>query len=241
MSKTATAIVTGGSRGIGLAAARLLTERGNRVIVLARSAPPESAGLGFHPVDFRDPEASRRVLNEIAGRHEVDILVNNLGASIPAPFEDSTAAQLQEQLQINVHAMLTCTQAVVPSMKARRYGRIVNVASRSALGKSGLTSYGATKAAVIGFTRGWALEFVSTGITVNCVAPGSVETEMLARNFPPGSAARDRMLNEIPMKRAGEPGEIACAIAYFASRDAGYTTGQVLYVCGGADIGFSLI
>jgi NAD(P)-dependent dehydrogenase (short-subunit alcohol dehydrogenase family) len=161
--------------------------------------------------------------------------------TILGSIEDSTQGQLREQLEINVHTMLECVQAVLPGMKARRYGRIVNVASRSALGRQGLTSYGATKAAVIGFTRGWALELVDSGITVNCVAPGSVETEMLARNFPPGSAGRKKMLSWIPMGRPAEPREVAFAIAHFASAEAGYTTGQVLYVCGGADLGLSRI
>jgi 3-oxoacyl-[acyl-carrier protein] reductase len=241
VSKTSTAIITGGSRGIGLATARYLASQGIRVVVLARSAPPKFRGCDFRAIDFRDLEASRRTLDEIASRCKPDILVNNLGMTILAPIEESTQAQLREQLEINVHTMLACTQSVLHGMKARRYGRIVNVASRAALGRQGLTSYGATKAAVIGFTRGWALELVNTGITVNCVAPGSVETEMLARNFPPGSTGRKKMLSWIPMGRPADPREIAFAIAHFASPQAGYTTGQVLYVCGGADLGLSPI
>jgi NAD(P)-dependent dehydrogenase (short-subunit alcohol dehydrogenase family) len=241
LAKTSTAIVTGGSRGIGLAVARYLAGQGTRVIVLARTAPPEIAGCSFQPVDFSDLTAARRIVDKVVAEHEVDILVNNLGMTILAPIEESTLAQLQQQMETNVHTMLACVQAVLPGMKARRYGRIVNIASRSALGRQGLTSYGASKAAVIGFTRGWALELVKTGITVNCVAPGSVETEMLARNFPPGSEARAKMLSLIPMERPADPREVAFAVAHFASREAGYTTGQVLYVCGGADIGLSPI
>jgi NAD(P)-dependent dehydrogenase (short-subunit alcohol dehydrogenase family) len=211
------------------------------VVILARSAPPKFRGSLFHAVDFRDLAAAGRALDELARRYQPDILVNNLGMTLLAPIEDSTPALLREQLEMNVHTMLVCTRAVVPGMKKRRYGRIVNVASRSALGRQGLTAYGATKAAVIGFTRGWALELVDSGITVNCVAPGSVATQMLARNFPPGSAARKKMLSWIPMGRPAEPREVAFAIAHFASAEAGYTTGQVLYVCGGADLGLSRI
>jgi 3-oxoacyl-[acyl-carrier protein] reductase len=212
-----------------------------RVVILARSAPPKFRGSLFHAVNFSDLEVAGRALDTIARRYRPDILVNNLGMTLLAPIEDSTPALLREQLEMNVHTMLACTRALVPGMKKRRYGRIVNVASRAALGRQGLTSYGATKAAVIGFTRGWALELVESGITVNCVAPGSVATEMLARNFPPGSAARKKMLSWIPIGRPAEPREIAFAIAHFASREAGYTTGQVLYVCGGADLGLSHI
>jgi len=238
---TSTAIITGGSRGIGLAAARYLAGQGIRVVVLARSAPPKFRGSVFHAVDFRDLEAAGRGLDEIARRYKPDILVNNLGMTLLAPIEDSTPALLREQLEMNVQTMLACTRAVVPGIKMRLYVRIVNIASRAALGRQGLTSYGATKAAVIGFTRGWALELVNTGITVNCVAPGSVATEMLARNFPRGSAARKKMLSWIPMGRPADPREVAFAIAHFASREAAYTTGQVLYICGGADLGLSPI
>jgi NAD(P)-dependent dehydrogenase (short-subunit alcohol dehydrogenase family) len=124
-------------------------------------------------------------------------------------------------------------------MKQRGFGRIVNIASRVALGRGGLTMYGASKAAVIGFTRGWALELARFGITVNCVAPGPIDTPSLAETAPPDSDARKNILAGVPMGRVGLPQEVAAAVCYFAATDAGFTTGQTLYVCGGATVGLA--
>jgi NAD(P)-dependent dehydrogenase (short-subunit alcohol dehydrogenase family) len=234
-----TAVVTGVSRGIGLEVARTLAAAGNRVIGLARTKPKESVGDEFISVDLQNKKQVDEVFADINKRHQVDILVNNAALSLMSKIEDGTFEFLADHVDVNMRALMQCTMAVIPGMKERKYGRIVNVSSRSALGKVGLTIYGATKAAVIGFTRGWALELATTGITVNSVAPGPIETAMFAHNFPLGTPGRQMIQNEVAMRRFGKPEEVAAAIAYFASPQAGFTTGQVLYVCGGATIGLT--
>jgi 3-oxoacyl-[acyl-carrier protein] reductase len=232
-----TAIVTGVSRGIGYATAKALIARGDRVIGLARTSP-EGLDIEFHATDLSVPASIAATMAKVAPAG-VDILVNNAGYSVPASIEETSVDDLQRQSDINVRATLLCAQAVLPHMRAQGYGRIVNISSRSALGKPRLTAYGATKAAVIGLTRGWALELAREGVTVNCICPGPIETDMFAQNFPPGTPGREGILKEVAMRRAGKPEEVAAAVAYFASPEAGFTTGQVLYVCGGATVGFA--
>jgi NAD(P)-dependent dehydrogenase (short-subunit alcohol dehydrogenase family) len=126
-------------------------------------------------------------------------------------------------------------------MRAAGFGRIVNLGSRALLGREGRIAYGGSKAAVVSMTRTLALETARDGITVNCVAPGPVETEMFAQNHPHGSAERTRITGAMPMGRVGTTAEIAAACAYFLSDAAGFTTGQVLYVDGGLSVGLAPI
>jgi NAD(P)-dependent dehydrogenase (short-subunit alcohol dehydrogenase family) len=124
-------------------------------------------------------------------------------------------------------------------MRAARFGRIVNIGSRAGLGREGRIVYGGSKAAVVSLTRSLALEVAKDGITVNCVAPGPVETEMFGANHPQDSAERRRIVGAVPAGRVGTTKEIAVACAYFLSDHAGFTTGQVLYVCGGLSVGLA--
>ena len=144
-------------------------------------------------------------------------------------------------MALNFRAVLQCTQAVLPAMRAARFGRIVNLGSRALLGREGRIAYGGSKAAVLSMTRSLALEVAKDGITANCIAPGPVETEMFAQNHPHGSAERARITGAVPMGRVGTTKEVAAACAYFLSEDAGFTTGQVLYVCGGLSVGLAPI
>ena len=142
--------------------------------------------------------------------------------------------KLDEIISVNLRAVVQCTQAVLPAMRERGYGRIVNLSSRGALGRIGRTSYGAAKAGVVGMTRTWALEFAAEGITANVVSPGPVSTEMFLRN---NAGVVDQFTRDIPMGRLGEPAEVAAAIEFLLSRDASYITGQVVHVCGGSSVG----
>jgi NAD(P)-dependent dehydrogenase (short-subunit alcohol dehydrogenase family) len=129
------------------------------------------------------------------------------------------------------------TQAVLPGMREREFGRIVNISSVTVLGFPERTSYAATKAALVSFTRTWALELATTGITVNAIAPGPIETDMFRTNNPVGSPGEARYLAIIPMQRLGRPADVAAATAFLVSRDAGFITGQTLFVDGGASVG----
>lgn len=235
MSKPTT-LVTGVSRGIGLAIAQHLTNAGHHIVGLARKKPEAFAGT-FIAVDLADAKAAGEALSEATRRYEILRLVNNAGVARFGAFDGTVTAAFDEIMALNVRATLQCMDAVVPAMRKARFGRIVNIGSRASLGKQGRVVYGASKAAVTGLTRTAALELAREGITVNCVAPGPIETDMIRIGYPEGSETRAKLTAEVPVGRFGKPEEIAAATAYFLSDAAAFTTGQVLYVCGGITAG----
>jgi 3-oxoacyl-[acyl-carrier protein] reductase len=235
-----TVLITGASRGIGLAAAKLLAADGWQVIGVARRPPEEAFPGDFFADDLGDEDATRDVLERICAAHEIDAIVNSLGLNILEPLGEVDLGNLARVFDLNVRTAVQCTQAVLPGMRQRRYGRIVNVSSRGALGRVNRTSYAAAKAGIVGMTRTWALELAREGITANVVSPGPTATEMFVRNNlegPEGEENRQAFLADVPLGRFGRPEEIAFAIAFFLDRRAAFVTGQVLHACGGSSVG----
>jgi 3-oxoacyl-[acyl-carrier protein] reductase len=132
-----------------------------------------------------------------------------------------------------------CTQALLPKMRQQKFGRIVSTVSRVVLGKELRTSYCASKGAVLSMSRTWALEMAKYGITINCIAPGPIATSTFWENNPPNSSRAKEIMGNIPMKRMGNPDDIAHATSYFMDERSGFVTGQVLYVCGGLTVGLA--
>jgi 3-oxoacyl-[acyl-carrier protein] reductase len=229
-------LVTGASRGIGAAIAADLAAKGHLVIGLSRSKPADFKGE-FIPVDLADAAATRAALAEVTARYAITRLVNNAGVALVSDLTKTSATDYDQMMNLNVRAPVLAIQAVLPGMRTAKFGRIVNIGSRAALGKETRAVYGATKAAILSLTRTTALENAAFGVTVNCIAPGPVATEMLNANYPEGSPQQAAFRKQIPVGRMGTAGEIAHACAYFLDDASWYTTGQVLYVCGGMSIG----
>ncbi len=229
-------LITGVSRGIGAAIAADLTDNGHFVIGLSRSKPEAFKGE-FVAVDLADASAAREALAHVVKHHNVTRLVNNAGIALVSELTETSQADYDMMMNLNVRAPVLAIQAVIPRMRAAKFGRIVNIGSRAAMGKEGRGVYGATKAAILSLTRTTALENAQYGITSNCIAPGPIATEMLMTNYPEGSAKLAEFSKQIPAARLGTPVEIAHACGYFLDERASFTTGQVLYVCGGMSIG----
>lgn len=233
-----TAVITRGNKGIGADLARAMLERGWHVVSIARhSARDAPEGLEQLTADLLDPAATAAVARDIAARHQVTHFIHNAGIILPNLIEDARPDDLQALTQLHLGAALTLTQAFLPAMKARGFGRILFNASRAALGAKTRTAYSASKAGMIGMARTWALELAEHGITVNVIAPGPVLTDNFWGIIPQGSAQERDLAARLPVGRLGTPADITRAFLFFADPDAGFITGQTLYVCGGASIG----
>lgn len=238
MAARRTALVTGGSQGIGRGIIERLAADGYRVVSLDWETPAALATDEiFIEVDLSQPQATAQALAEATQQFEVSVLVNNVGVVQPASLEEVTLEDLDKVVSLNLRCTIQCAQAVVPGMKARRYGRIVSISSRAALGKELRTVYAATKAGLHGITRTWALELGRHGITVNAIGPGPIATELFKRVNPADSPRTKVIIESVPVGRLGTPADIAHAVAFFADERAGFVTGQVLYVCGGMTAG----
>jgi NAD(P)-dependent dehydrogenase (short-subunit alcohol dehydrogenase family) len=234
------ALVTGGSRGIGRAIVERLLSDGYEVLNFSRTPNPHTlSGEIFESVDLMSPQATKEAITHWSAKREIVHLVNNAGMIHVAALEDVTPEQVQDMVNLNLMAPMLLTQALVPAMRARGSGRVVNIGSRAGLGKQGRTVYSATKAGFIGMTRTWALELAKYGVTVNLVAPGAIATELFLAANPEDSEQTRQLKAAVPLARIGRPEEIAHAVAMFMDPKAGYTTGQVLYVCGGLSVGLT--
>jgi NAD(P)-dependent dehydrogenase (short-subunit alcohol dehydrogenase family) len=231
-----TVVITGASKGIGLVTSKRLALAGYHVIGIARTEPDQVFPGEFLPCDLSSEKETESVIAKILDNFHVEALVNNVGAGGPQPLGSIDLADLKTLYDINVRTAVQMTQGLVNRMKEDKWGRIVNIASRAIFGVPGRTSYAAAKSALIGCTRVWALELASFGITVNAVAPGPIETEMFRRIRPLGSEAEKELLTHIPMRRVGQPKEVAAAIEFLLSEDAGFITGQTICLDGGGSL-----
>jgi 3-oxoacyl-[acyl-carrier protein] reductase len=237
------AIVTGGRRGIGRAIAEVFAQRGADIVLGDRqedeafAAADEIAAATGRTIqacylDVAEHESAKSMVDCALSKFgHVDILVNNAGVTRDTLIMRMSEEDWDAVLDVNLKGAWNCARAVVRPMMKQRWGRIINISSVSGLaGQAGQTNYSASKAGLIGFTKALAREVASRGITVNAVAPGFVPTA-LTQDLP--EELKDSMMKLIPLNRWGTPEEIAYAVAFFASEEAAYITGQVLSVDGG--------
>lgn len=228
-------LITGASKGIGRALSERLARAGHRVVGLARNRSDYPGELVIADLSKRDATAA--VLADLTKRFRFDGVVNNVGLASPHLVDSVTLDELDAILTVNLHSAVQAIQATLPAVREQGWGRIVNISSLAILGLVERAAYAAAKAALVSFGRSLALELAGTGITVNSVAPGPTETELFRANSPQGSDSERRFLAGVPMGRFGSPDEIATAIEFLLSEDAGFITGQTLFVDGGASIG----
>ena len=232
------AIVTGGSAGIGKVICEHLLRDGCEVISLSRRhADVDHPKLHSVEVDLMDRQATLQAASEVAKKYAVNTLVHNAGVIRGALLPEVKLEDLDALVELHLGSAIALTQAVLPTMKAQRFGRIVLMSSRAAVGAVTRTSYSATKAGMLGMARTWALELAPEGITVNVVAPGPIHTDMFYDVIPAGSEREKALQASIPVRRIGESADVARAVSFFADPANSFVTGQVLYVCGGTSVG----
>ena len=242
------ALVTGASRGIGLATARCFAREGARVCLVdidadaVERAAEELRAEGLDAMaaaaDVADREQVEAAVEAAVSRYgRLDVLVNNAGVIRDNLFFRMTDDDWETVMAVHLRGTFLCSRAAQRHMVEQKYGRIVNLSSTSALGNRGQANYAAAKAGLQGFTKTLALELGRYGITVNAVAPGFVETEMTRATAERMGVSFEQFVEgarqQIPVGRVGTPDDIATAILFFASEEAGYVSGQVLYVAGG--------
>jgi 3-oxoacyl-[acyl-carrier protein] reductase len=231
------ALVTGGSAGIGLAICRAFLDADYEVVSLdCQPNPLRHARLRTIAVDLSDEAATEQAALE-ATREPITTVVHNAGVIRPALLAQVSAADVAALSRLHLGAALVLVQATLPAMRAAQFGRIVLISSRAVLGLATRTAYSATKAGLIGMARTWALELGPDGITVNAVAPGPIAgTAMFHDVLPPGDPRIDALAQTIPVRRLGQPEDVARMVLFLADPASGFITGQTMFVCGGTSV-----
>jgi 2-hydroxycyclohexanecarboxyl-CoA dehydrogenase len=239
------AIVTGSAQGIGRAIALRLAAEGAKVAVAdidfagaqrtageIKDAGGSAVGMKLDVTRLDDAVAAADAAERDLG--PIDVLVNNAGWDVVEPFVVSAPETWDKVIAINFRGVLNCCKAIAPRMQARKHGKIVSISSDAArVGSTGEAVYAGCKAAIIGFSKTLARELARDGISVNVVCPGPTETALLRNAMAGRPGVLDAMAKGIPMRRLGQPDDLAGAVAFFASPDSDYATGQVLSVSGG--------
>ena len=242
-----TALITGAGSGLGQATAQLFAQEGAQVVVAdisqrrAQAVAAEISQTHASPAiglqaDVTQSQAVSALVDQARSEYgPINILVNNAGIAQIKDLLDITPEEWQRMIDVHMKGTFLCTRAVIGDMIEAKWGRVINTASVAGMtGGPQNAHYAAAKAAIIGFTRSLALEYARSGITVNAVAPGLIETPMVKQGTGPASEkVVDFFIRRIPMRQMGKPGDIAAAHLYLASDDAAYVTGQVLSPNGG--------
>lgn len=241
------AVITGAAGGIGRAIGTKMAHQGATLALLdidgsVRESAREFAEKGFPAIawmaDVGSESAVRQAIDEVVKKcGGVHILVNNAGIVCPSPIEGVCEDDWDLATRVNLKGAFYCAKHCLSHMKAQRCGKIINIGSRASLGKQDRTVYSACKAGLIGMTRTWALEMAPYNINVNNVAPGPITTELFTDANPAGSPKTEAILRSVPLGRMGQAEDVANAVAFLASDEADYITGQTLFVCGGLSIG----
>jgi len=235
---TKVAAVTGGSAGIGKAICEDLLAKGYEVVSLSRRATQiDHPRLHSLEVDLSDRAATAQAVAELVRRFDVTTVVHNAGVIRAALLADVQLDDLDALVDLHLGCAIQLVQAALPQMRAQRFGRVVLLSSRAALGLATRTSYSATKSGMLGMARTWALELASEGITVNVVAPGPIRTDMFYDVVEQGSERERALAAAVPVKRLGVADDVARAVGFFVDPANSFVTGQVLYVCGGTSVG----
>jgi 3-oxoacyl-[acyl-carrier protein] reductase len=239
------ALITGGGSGIGAAVAMRFAAEGARVAIgdiilqgadeVVEEIKKRGGKAVCYPVDVRKKDEVNRMVDQVVQEFDrLDILINNAGVT-----KDNLAARMSEEewdfvMDVNLKGTFFCSQAAYRPMRKQRYGKIVNTASVVVRGNMGQVNYVSSKSGIIGLTRTLALEYARSNITVNCIAPGFIDTPMSAAM---SEKVKELALEKIPLKRMGIPEEVANLHLFLASDEAHYITGQVIFIDGGASIG----
>ena len=240
MSKPQATLVSGASTGIGRAIAGMLLAQGRQVVNVDYQRPDWShERLHSFQADLAQADATRAAASQVLRAFDITALVNNAGATRPGTIDTQTADDLAYVNALTLQATMLLTQACLPSLRACGQGRVVNMASRAALGKTERIAYSAAKAGLVGMTRTLAMELGGDGITVNAIAPGPIATELFKQSNPDGAPRTQKIMDSIVVKRMGTPDDVARAAMFFLAPENGFVTGQVLYVCGGTTLGLA--